>query len=641
MNHWLRGKRGAALAFILVAGLVSSGLGWLTATALQLEREGQASQAQAQEFEKLRLALWRLDSLLAPVLAREDSRPFQAYSEMFAPVAILQADGASLPPGRVFEPSPLVTDEVPDWMLLHFQVDVAGRWKSPQVFSDALAKRMAESVPALSLVNRTPRRRELLGALSQQLPAKELLALVQAQSGSLTRQNLTLLATTNETNPLQANPPMPQGQAANAAEFDRDLRNRSLLQQSLNNSIYSRKDVGQAAKSANVFVENAPDPAEQSKAPAQSTAAKSAGRIVSVTLGPMTSFWMKIGSDSERLFIMRTAKLVNLEICQGALLDWPQLEAIMRQEVQDLFPEVSFHRVGENQTPQAERTLASLPILLEPGTNSTAYSQDSWSGLRFGLVLAWAAALIALTAVGLGGWSLLDLSERRFRFVSAVTHELRTPLTTLRLYLDMLAGGLIHEEAQQKEYLHTLNGEADRLNRLVGNVLDFSCLENQKPRLLLEQINVRALLEETWQSWSSRCQEAGMELFLEESGELTNSLTTDPRLVQQILGNLIDNACKYCGEASDRRIRLRGCLASGRRLALEVEDRGPGIPLLERRSIFRAFQRGKRTEVVTGGVGLGLALAKRWAKLLGGRLILRSSPNIPGACFRLELPSNS
>jgi signal transduction histidine kinase len=320
------------------------------------------------------------------------------------------------------------------------------------------------------------------------------------------------------------------------------------------------------------------------------------------------------------------------------LLDWPQLESRLRLEVQDLFPDASFHPVVDNQSPQFERTLASLPVLLDPGTNNAFESTDAWSALRFGLILAWAAALIALTAVALGGWSLLDLSERRFRFVSAVTHELRTPLTTLRLYLDMLAGGLIHEEKQKQEYLQTLNSEADRLNRLVGNVLDFSFLENQKPRLMLAQTGVRLMLEEILQSWRSRCQEAGMELMLVESEELNRSVTTDARLVQQILGNLIDNACKYCREASDRRILLRASSGSERRLALEVEDRGPGIPLLERRSIFRAFQRGKGTEVVTGGVGLGLALAQRWAKLLGGSLSLNSSPGQSGACFRLEIP---
>ncbi len=640
MNRWLRGKRGATLAFMLVAGLVLSGLGGLTVAALRLEREGQEGQAQAQEFEKLRLALWRLDSMLAPVLAREDSRSFQDYSEMFAPVAILQADGTSLSPGRVFEPSPLVIDELPDWMLLHFQVDAAGSWKSPQVFSDALAGRMQRSVPALMLVNRTPERRQLLGTLSRQLPANELVAFVQAQSGLVTRQNLTLLANTNEANPQQASSQMPQGQMNNSAEFDRDLRNRSMLQ-GTSNSLNPRKETNPSQKQANVYVDGENEAAQQAKVLAQSAGRKTAGRVVSVTLGPMTPFWKKVGNEPERLFLMRTAKLENLEICQGVLLDWAQLEVILRQTVQDLFPDATFRRVEDAQSLQAERTLASLPLLLDPGISSLEDIPARWSALRFGLLLAWAAALIALTAVGLGGWSLLDLTERRFRFVSAVTHELRTPLTTLRLYLDMLAGGMIREEAQRTEYLQTLNSEADRLNRLVGNVLDFSGLENQKPKLLRTQIGVRALLEETRQSWAGRCQDAHMELFLEESPALERTLTTDARLVQQILANLIDNACKYCGEAADRRVRLRACSSSGRLLAFEVEDRGPGIPRLERRSIFRAFQRGKHTEVITGGVGLGLALAQRWAKLLGGRLTLKSSPSTPGACFQLEIPFDS
>ena len=639
MSQWLRGKRGGALAFVVVAGLVLSGLGWLTATTLRLEREGQEGQARAQEFEKMRLALWRLDSLLAPVLAREDSRHFQDYSEMFAPVALLQADGSGLAPGHVFEPSPLLTDVLPDWMLLHFQVDATGNWKSPQVFPDALAKRMESSVTAIDLVNRTPARRELLSALSAKLPPRELLALVQAESGSLTRQNFTLLANTNELNAPPAYSQMPQQQAVNPAEVGRDLLNRTNLQNPYN-GINSRREANQAQspKSANVFLNGPPETPEQSKTQAAGASRRSAGRIVSVTLGSMTPFWQKCGNDPDRLFVMRTAKIENLEICQGVLLDWPQLEARMRQEVQDLFPDVTVHPVVEGQSPQFERTLASLPVLLDPGTSDVGESQAGWSAVRFGLILAWAAAVIALTAVALGGWSLLDLSERRFRFVSAVTHELRTPLTTLRLYLDMLAGGLIHEEKQKQEYLQTLNAEADRLNRLVGNVLDFSFLENQTPRLLLAQTGVRPMLEETLQSWRARCQEAGMELMLVESEELGRTVTTDARLVQQILGNLIDNACKYCRDASDRRILVRASSHSERWLALEVEDRGPGIPMLERRSVFRAFQRGKGTEVVTGGVGLGLALAQRWAKLLGGSLTLNPSPSQSGACFRLEIP---
>jgi signal transduction histidine kinase len=108
--------------------------------------------------------------------------------------------------------------------------------------------------------------------------------------------------------------------------------------------------------------------------------------------------------------------------------------------------------------------------------------------------------------------------------------------------------------------------------------------------------------------------------------------------VQQILGNLIDNACKYSRGAEDPHVWLRARVADGKRLVLEVEDRGPGVPCGERHSIFRAFTRGQQADVTAGGVGLGLALAQRWAGLLGGRLTLCSDPQRVGACFRLELP---
>jgi signal transduction histidine kinase len=83
-------------------------------------------------------------------------------------------------------------------------------------------------------------------------------------------------------------------------------------------------------------------------------------------------------------------------------------------------------------------------------------------------------------------------------------------------------------------------------------------------------------------------------------------------------------------------VRVSGIV--NEKLVFEVEDRGPGVTVKESRSIFRPFQRGRGADVQAGGVGLGLALAQRWAYLLGGKLLLVERPDIKGACFRLELP---
>jgi signal transduction histidine kinase len=282
--------------------------------------------------------------------------------------------------------------------------------------------------------------------------------------------------------------------------------------------------------------------------------------------------------------------------------------------------------------------MASLPFQLDPGPAALeAAPAPGWTPLRVGLACAWLAALVALLAVGLGGWSLLNLSERRIRFVSAVTHELRTPLTTLRLYLDMLMNGLVRDETQKQEYIRTLHAEADRLHRLVGNVLDFSRLENQRPRLNRTEVAVADLLAVLRATWQGRYQDAEKELLVESELPPGAALWTDGELVQQVLCNLLDNACKYSRGAQDRRVWLRA-RAEGQRLVFEVEDRGPGVPPRERRLIFRAFRRGDSANVTAGGVGLGLALARRWTELLGGRLSLRPAAAEGGACFRVSFP---
>jgi signal transduction histidine kinase len=320
------------------------------------------------------------------------------------------------------------------------------------------------------------------------------------------------------------------------------------------------------------------------------------------------------------------------------------LQSVLQAEIADSFPSARFLPVHEDEPRVPERTMSTLPILLDPGEivadeTPTVATSLGWTPLRVGLGLTWAAALVALTAVGLGAWSLLSLSERRIRFVSAVTHELRTPLTTLRLYLDMLTGGMIKDDKTKQEYLQTLDNETERLNRLIGNVLDFSRLENQQPRLNQSTIAVTELMQQVAEVWKKRCEDAQKLLVIECQAPEDAVLHTDTTLVQQVLSNLIDNACKYSRDATDNRIWFRSRL-EGECLVLEVEDRGPGIPSKERRSIFHPFRRGDSADVTAGGVGLGLALARRWCRLLRANLRLVQPANGVGACFRIEFQNS-
>jgi signal transduction histidine kinase len=357
-----------------------------------------------------------------------------------------------------------------------------------------------------------------------------------------------------------------------------------------------------------------------------------------VHIGSIHPQWLAGPDGADVLVLVRTAHIDDQQtVYQGVVLDWPQLEAVLLESVKDLFPDARLVPVMDPAAVSPERAMSALPVQLDPGTTPTP-PPAGWTPLRFGLVLAWVAALIAFAAVGLSGWSLIDLAERRIRFVSAVTHELRTPLTSLRLYLDLLLSGMVQDEGKRKEYLATLNTESDRLHRLIDNVLDFARLEGRRKASDAQPVLVAELLEQVRQTWADRCAADDKELVAICTLPPDEKLTTDANLVQQIVGNLIDNSRKYSRDAADKRIWVWVKPGTGRRrVVIEVEDRGAGVANRERAAIFRPFRRGGTADTKAGGAGLGLALAKQWAELLGGRLSYRPADGGIGACFRLEL----
>jgi signal transduction histidine kinase len=727
MRNWLRGRRTGLVAFACICALVIGGLGWVTQAALRLEqeqvetraqaeqaeksrlwqrererqleahrkeREQQSAQAQAEFAARLRLALWRLDSRIAPVLAREDTRPYSHYSALFAPSIVLDSKGAAYDEAQLLEPSPLLNAALPEWMLLHFQTTVEAGWGSPQVPPEDQIKQLVYNRIPLANVTRDRRKllRELteftsITALLEQLQREEL-KLANLHSAKLVDGVLQRVVKDDRNDPSKA------GKKSGDQSYG-GYGTYSNPGNGMKESDVAGRQSYWLLENSKIVLQNS---AYQGQPPLPKPPGMSAEHVgcaqeqVVIRLSPMTPLWLPATDKTDRLVVVRHVQILgrvpdevvllcswprsglpfNLatagalqfrkvpyprEVCQGILLDWPRLQALLAAEVADLFPQATFAPVRDEVPAHPERTLTALPVEMDPGpvppleAPAAPPGEPEWSGdrqpavdtvegwtpLRIGLALSWAAALVALGAVGMGGRSLIALSERRIRFVSAVTHELRTPLTTLRLYLDMLTGGLITEEEKRNEYLHTLHAETDRLHRLVSNVLDFSRLENQRPRLEKTPMVVAELLQSVRDAWDVRCQDCGKQLVLDHDLKPGAHVVTDVHLVQQILGNLIDNACKYSRGAEDARVWLRARQERGT-LVLEVEDRGPGVSQGERRAIFRPFCRGSSADVTAGGVGLGLALAQRWAHLLGGALTLHGAREGTGARFRLELP---
>lgn len=633
--RWLKGKPGGVLVFLIISALVIGGLGWVTVAVMEMERAQIVSRAEAQAAERMRLALWRLELLVSPYLAQENSRRFNHYSSIYAPPVSFDNFGQCIPPGMVLQASPLLDADLPPWMLLHFQIQEAEGWASPQVPNPTLLTCLRNDIDPSLPDNATGDRRKLFNTLAAVLSPRHVIDTARTRTTTTWFRDRALIPMGTEQLAEQQQPAQQALQQPNASQTA--YTQNPVLEQEFNQRFYLQSRMQQEQQNPRRYnkdlvlgnTTNFNGMNWLNTNPKKITH----GENMEVRMTPVVSIWVTDSANEEHLLAVRLVQLDEKEVCQGVLLDARALEELLLAEVRDLFPRARLLPVREAIPPRPEQTMTALPFELDPN-EEIAYVSPGWTALRIGLALAWAASLLALGAVGLGGWSLLNLSERRMRFVSAVTHELRTPMTTLRLYLDMLVGGMVRDEQQRMDYLATLHAETDRLNRLIANVLDYSKLEGQRCRLVRTEVKVTDLIRSLEEAWRPLCRSNAKELVVDNHLEADAVVLADADLTQQILGNLLDNACKYSRDADDARVWLRA-RREGSSFILEVEDRGPGVPAEERRAIFRAFRRGSGHDV-SGGVGLGLALAQRWATMLGGQLDL-SAPEEGGACFRLTL----
>jgi signal transduction histidine kinase len=285
-----------------------------------------------------------------------------------------------------------------------------------------------------------------------------------------------------------------------------------------------------------------------------------------------------------------------------------------------------------------------------PGWTVVAYADTAEETVATGgLVFALGAALVGMLVLAIlaaGGLLVRQarLSEleaaQKTSFVANVSHELKTPLTTIRLYAELLAEGRVRDEAKRADYLATIGQETQRLGRLVANVLDFSRLEQGKKKYAASPLDLAAELRRLADVHGPRLAAAGLALRVEAPGTL--QATTDRDAVEQIVLNLLDNACKYAAEGGEVALRLsaEGTLAGGA-VRLTVADRGPGVPEAQRERIFEKFHRvDERLTAEKAGAGLGLSIARQLARGLGGDLRCEAAPE-GGALFVLTLPLTS
>ncbi len=603
------------MSFSVCLVVVLAAMGWVSLIAIRAESD---RRRQTTLEDNVRLALWRMDSALAPLVAQEGARPYGAYAAFYSPGLLGSAPTKGKRQNGNLVPSVLLTD-TPRYIVLHFQIGPDGGFSSPQVPSAELIE-LARSLPLhlapesiatgqgrLAEIQEFVDRQQLIAQLPdppeapRELPrtaSRPAATLYRARPSQQRGNPYSQQAAQVEQQQQQAVPPQQANRGRGGQEFDQ--RSQALV---FNTQSYFDNF------SQGLLMGEQP-----------------------TGVGLMTPLWI-----DGKLLLARRVEISGQQVVQGCLLDWPELQSWLLASVADLLPKAELKPMLPSALPDESRLLAALPVRLEAGPIAELPDQLP-SSLFLPLAVAWSGVLLAALAVAALLLGVMRLSERRGAFVSAVTHELRTPLTTFRMYAEMLADDMVPDADQRRKYLETLRLEADRLSHLVENVLSYARLERTNTQARITEIPVAQLLDRVRQRLTERATLAGMELAVEMAdGSDKCTARTDVSAVEQILFNLVDNACKYATGSDPPTIHLVVQPVQAA-VVISVRDHGRGISAQEGRRLFRPFSKTANEAANTApGVGLGLALSRRLARETGGDLRLGETGG-RGACFVLTLP---
>jgi signal transduction histidine kinase len=258
-----------------------------------------------------------------------------------------------------------------------------------------------------------------------------------------------------------------------------------------------------------------------------------------------------------------------------------------------------------------------------------------------GQVIIWSALVLAIVLVG-GCLMLLRLGQRQLAlarqqqdFVSAVSHELKTPLTSIRMYGEMLREGWA-DETKRKTYYDFIFHEAERLTRLINNVLQLARMSRNEQVGNLSSVAVGDAMAELKPRLESQLEPSGFELVINGETEIDAlRIEIDIDWFVQIFINLVDNAVKFSANGDTRQVRVRYQQMQDGKVQFSVRDYGPGIDPDQMKKIFKLFYRSENELTrETVGTGIGLALVQQLASAMQAEVDVVNCD--PGAEFRIR-----
>ncbi|MGH9032292.1 MAG: ATP-binding protein [Acidimicrobiia bacterium] len=287
--------------------------------------------------------------------------------------------------------------------------------------------------------------------------------------------------------------------------------------------------------------------------------------------------------------------------------------------------------------------LAAVPIRLGGdviGVLSAGFSRDEGPGREEVALLATYAEQAALVIVRAQAYErerqaaeeLADADRRKAEFLGIVSHELRTPLTVVKGFVDTV---LLHwdrlPDDRRRDLLAKASGNADDLDRLVGQLLDFARIEADRVKLDAQPVATRVIVDEVVSSLAPTLSAHRVDIAVPAS----LAVTADETAVRQVLASLLTNAAKFSPSGSRIGVSAR---PADNEVVISVADEGPGVAREDRDRVFERFYQSPETDPARRGAGIGLTIAKRFTELHGGRIWVERG-RTGGATFSFSLPA--
>ena len=252
-----------------------------------------------------------------------------------------------------------------------------------------------------------------------------------------------------------------------------------------------------------------------------------------------------------------------------------------------------------------------------------------WTIITLIIILVFGTALIARIVA-----REMEILKIKSDFVSSVSHEFKTPLTSMKALTERIEKGKVTQPAKLKQYISIISNDIDRLIRLVGNILNFSNIEEGKKVYKKEETNIIIWLKETINNYKQESIESGISISVDIENDLP-AVFIDKDALTQAIFNLLDNAVKFSRE--NKQVGVTG-LKNDSSIIIKIKDKGIGIENDEKDKVFEKFYRGSSAvKYYIKGTGLGLALVKSIVEAHNGYIEVKSEPGW-STVFTITLP---